>query len=352
MNNSATACITGLGVYVPEGRANAAHIAAASGLPPTVVADKLGIVEKSIAGADDHPTAMAVRAARQALAEAGVAAATVDVVISMTEEYKEYPVWTSGIKLAHDVGANNAYAFDIGQKCGTGVIGLKLARDLIRADEHVNTVLLAGGYRNGDLIDYRDPAVRFMYNLAAGAGAAVVQRDIPGHAILGTSVITDGNLSEDVLVPVGGTYTPLNCANVHDYRLRVPHPAHMKSRLGECSVRNFLAVIRQAVERSEAAVADIDYLALLHMKRSAHDEVLALLDLPPERSIYLDHYGHIGQVDQILSLLLARDAGKLGHGDLAVLVAAGVGYVWNALCLRWHAPQHVRQRPRETARCG
>lgn len=332
------ACITGLGVYIPAGRANAAQIATASGLPPTVVRDKLGIVEKAVPGHTDHPTTMAVHAARQALVEATVAAADVDVVICMTEEYKEYLVWTSGIKLAHDLGACNAYAFDIGQKCGSGVIGLKLARDLIRADDSVNTVLLAGGYRNGDLIDYRDPAVRFMYNLAAGAGAAVVQRDAPGHAILGASIITDGSFAEDVLLPVGGTVTPLTAANLNDYRLQVPDPARMKAQLGERSLRNFLAVIRQAVERSHAAVADIDYLALLHMKRSAHDEVLASLDLPPERSIYLDHYGHIGQVDQILSLVLARDADKLRHDDLAVLVAAGIGYVWNALCLRWHAP--------------
>lgn len=333
---AAHAFVTGLGAYIPAGRTTAAEIAAASGLPETVVVEKLGIVEKSAPGPGDHPTVMAVAAASQALEDAGIAPAQVDVVISMTEEYKEYPVWTSGIKLAFDLGAVNAYAFDMGQKCGSGVLALKLARDLIRADEHINTVLIAGGYRNGDLIDYQDPNVRFMYNLAAGAGAAVVQRDAPGHAILGASIITDGSFSEEVLVPVGGTKTPITAANIGEYRLQVPHPVAMKEKLERLSVTNFLAVIHQAVERSDATVADIDYLALLHMKRSAHDQVLSLLDLPAERSTYLNHYGHLGQVDQILSLLLAREAGKLARGDLAVLVAAGVGYVWNALCLRWH----------------
>jgi 3-oxoacyl-[acyl-carrier-protein] synthase-3 len=331
------ACVTGLGVHVPSQRTTAEQIGAASGLPVDVVIHKLGIREKAAPGVDDHPTAMAVLAARHALAEAGIEAAQVDVVISMTEEHKEYPVWTSGIKLGHDLGAANAYAFDLGQKCGTGVLGLKLARDLIRADPHVNTVLLAGGYRNGDLIDYRDPNVRFMYNLAAGAGAAVIERDRPGHEILGASILTDGSLSEDVLVPVGGTKTALTAANLDQFRLQVPHPQAMRERLAARSVANFLHVIRQAVERSQATTADIAYMALLHMKRSAHDEVLELLDVPAERSIYLEHYGHIGQVDQILSLVLARENARLAHGDLAVLVAAGVGYVWNALCLRWHA---------------
>ena len=332
------ACVTGLGVYLPSGRISADEIAQASALPLEVITEKLGMLEKPIADEQDHPTTMALHAARQALAESGIAASEIDVVISITEEYKEYPVWTSGINLAHELGASNAYAFDVGQKCGTGVLALKLARDLIVADPHVHTVLVAGGYRNGDLIDYRDPNVRFMYNLAAGAGAAIIQADAPGHEILGSSIITDGALSRDVLVPVGGTKAPVTAATLGDYRLTVTDPEGMKRRLGECSVRNFLQVIRESVARSDAALSDIAYLALLHMKRSAHSEVLALLDLPPERSIYLENHGHIGQVDQILSLMLAREAGRLNHNDLVVLVAAGIGYVWNALCLRWHDP--------------
>ncbi|MES1930560.1 hypothetical protein SADO_14959 [Salinisphaera dokdonensis CL-ES53] len=332
------ACVTGLGVYIPSGRISADEIAQASALPLQVITEKLGLLQKPAADEQDHPTTMALHAARRALDESGIHAREIDVVISITEEYKEYPVWTSGINLAHELGAHNAYAFDVGQKCGTGVLALKLARDLIVADPHVRTVLVAGGYRNGDLIDYRDPNVRFMYNLAAGAGAAIIQADAPGHEILGSSIITDGALSRDVLVPVGGTKAPITVATLGDYRLTVTDPAGMKRRLGECSVRNFLQVIREAVTRSDAALSDIAYLALLHMKRSAHKEVLALLDLPPERSIYLEHHGHIGQVDQILSLMLAREAGRLHHNELAVLVAAGIGYVWNALCLRWHDP--------------
>ena len=73
------------------------------------------------------------------------------------------------------------------------------------------------------------------------------------------------------------------------------------------------------------------------MKRSAHDAVLTRLGLPADRSIYLSDYGHLGQVDQILSLRLAQQRGLLRDGATAVLVAAGIGYVWNALCIAWSA---------------
>ncbi len=326
--------VTGIGTYLPSGRMGAADLAAATGLPEWVVREKLGIEARVLPGPDDHPTAMGVRAAAAALQDAGVAPEAVDVVVSITEEFKEYPVWTAGIKLAHDVGATNAYAYDLGQKCGTAVLALKQAKDMIVADEAIDTVLVAGGYRNGDLVDLTDPDVRFMYNLGAGAAAFVVQRD-RGHELLGSAFRTDGSFSLDVLVPVGGTVEPITPENAGGFRLRVPDPAGMKERLERRSMDNFVGVVRDAVARSDGRLEDVAYVAMLHVKRSAHEGLLGTLGVPLERSLYLSDYGHIGQVDQALSLELARRAGKLRPGDLVVLVAAGVGYVWNAVCLRW-----------------
>src|SRR5690606_29842673 len=131
------------------------------------------------------------------------------------------------------------------------------------------------------------------------------------------------------------TKAPLTHDNLSDYRLRVPDPAGMRERLEGASLENFVTVVERAVERSGKTLADIAYLAMLHVKRSAHDYLLERLGVAHERSIYLEHYGHIGQVDQLLSLELARDRGLLQPGELAVLVAAGVGYVWNAIALEW-----------------
>jgi len=328
------AVIAGLGIYLPSRHHTAADIAAASGVPEDIVRGKMGLTRKTVPGPDDHTNAMGVHAAREALADAGLDAAEIDVVISMTEEHKEFPVWTAGIKTAHELGASRAYAFDLGQKCGTAVLGLKLADDMIRADG-VQNLLIAGGYRNGDLVSYRDPNVRFLYNLAAGGGAAVVRREGPGFEILGSSFRTDGSFSEDVIVPVGGTRAPLIGHNSAEFRLQVPHPAGLKGRLEQKSFDNFVVVVEEACKRSGLAPREVAYAAVLHMKRSAHETVLGRLGIPAERSIYLQNYGHIGQVDPLLSLKLARDQGRLKDGDVCVLMAAGVGYVWNAMCVRY-----------------
>ncbi|MCS7067396.1 MAG: 3-oxoacyl-ACP synthase [Meiothermus sp.] len=324
-----------LGVYLPAPRMTSSDIAAASGLPEWVVREKLGIHQKPVPGPEDHPARMGAWAAQEALKEAGLSGAELDVVISITDEHKDFPVWTSAPLIAQMLEAHNAWCFDLNQKCATFVTALTVAEGLFASRPEVRAILIAGGYRNGDLIDYRDEAVRFMYDLAAGGGAAILTRQGPGLKLLSSKLKTDPVLANTVRVPVGGTVAPLTSANLEQYRLRVAEPELMKSRLEVVSMPGFMEVITGALRQAGYTAADLDYLALLHMKPSAHKAVLEGLGLSEERSIYLSDYGHLGQIDPILSVQLAKQAGKIGPGSLLALAAAGVGYHWGAAVLRW-----------------
>ena len=297
----------------------------------------MGIKRKTVPGTEDHTCEMGIRAAKQAIERADIDPLTIDLVIYIGEEYKEYPLWTAAIKLQEEIGALNAWAFDAALRCGTTVMALKVAKNMMLADPEINTVLLAGGYRNGDFIDYLNPRTRFMYNLGAGGGAIILQKGLKKNELLQTEMMTDGSFSEDVVVVAGGTKYPLTCDALAEgkYQLDVLDPEGMKARLEQKSMKNFLHVIRQAVQKSGYAVEDIRYVGMLHMKKSAHRYVLQELGLTEDHSIYLEEYGHIGQIDQILSLELAERSGKLKNGDLIVLVSAGIGYAWGATAIRW-----------------
>lgn len=331
--------ITGLGMYLPEGRMTGAQIAEKANIPTAVVETKMGIIEKVVAGPHDHPVEMSVKAAKEAISEAQVDAKDIDVVIYIGEEHKEYPLWTAAIKIQEEIGAVNAWAFDVQLRCGTAIMAMKVAKSLMLADDSVKTVLLAGGYRNHDFIDYENERTRFMFNLGAGAGAMILQKNAGGHEVLEASLITDGSFSEDVVVPVGGTKEPLTVDHIQEGRfiLDVLDPEGMKLRLEQKSLSNFLKVIRQSLQKSGYSENNLHYVAMLHMKKSAHDYVLQELGLSEENSIYLSHYGHIGQIDQILSLCLARKKGKLQEGKIVSLVSAGIGYAWGAITVKWGA---------------
>lgn len=329
--------IVSTGVYIPDQRMTGSEIANLSGIPIEVVEKKMGIREKTIPGPDDHTCQMGIFAAKNALEKAAIDPLTIDLIIYIGEEHKEYPLWTAGIKLQQEIGAVNAWAFDVALRCGTTVMALKVAKDMMCSDSSIKTVLLAGGYRNVDFIDYQNPRTRFMYNLSAGGGAIILQRGYHSNELLETSIMTDGSFSEDVVVVAGGTKHPISGEAIEkrlNY-LDVLDPEGMKRRLEEKSMKNFLQVVRNSVSKSGFTQEDIDYLAILHMKRSAHNYVLKELNLRDEQSIYLEDYGHIGQIDQILSLELALEQGKIKAGDLVVLVSAGIGYAWGATTIRW-----------------
>lgn len=329
--------IVSTGVYIPKSKMTAKEIAEQSGIPVKVVKEKMGITEKSIPGEEDHTVAMGIWAAQEALRKGNVDPESIDLIIYIGEEHKEYPIWTAATKIQKELGATNAFGFDVAQRCGTAILAMKVAKSMMETDDSIETVLLAGGYRNSDLIDYQNMRTRFMFNLGAGGAAMVLKKGHTQNVILESHIITDGSFSEDVLVPVGGTKSPFTVDDVtnHLYRLDVPDPVGMKERLEEKSLENFLSVIRASLTKSGYTEEQIDYLAILHMKRSAHDYVLDKLNVPDHKAIYLHKYGHIGQIDQILSLELAEEAGVLNDGDVAVLVSAGIGYAWGAITVKW-----------------
>ncbi|MCF6092804.1 3-oxoacyl-ACP synthase [Microaerobacter geothermalis] len=329
--------IVSTGIYIPKTFMTSRQIAEEAGLPQEVVENKLGIRKKPIPDRDDHTCEMGIRAARLAIEKAGIDPGEIDLVIYIGEEHKEYLLWTAGIKLQHEVGAVNAWAFDVALRCGTTVMALKMAKDMMRSDPSIHTVLLAGGYRNCDYIDYKNPRTRFMYNLAAGGGAIILQKGYPRNQVLESHLITDGSFSEDVVVVAGGTKRPISVEAIEkrlNY-LDVTDPEGMKQRLEQKTMDHFLNVIRMSLEKSGYQEKDIRYLAILHMKKSAHDHVLRELGLSEEQSIYLSDYGHIGQIDQILSLELGLKEGRIRDGDVVVLVSAGIGYAWGATTIRW-----------------
>lgn len=334
--------IVSTGIYLPKGRMTAQEISHLSNIPTDIVKTKLGITEKTIAGPEDHTVQMAIWAAKKALERANLSPREIDVIIYIGEEHKEYPLWTAAIKIQEEIGALGAWAFDVQLRCGTTIMAMKVAKSLMIADEKIHTILLAGGYRNHDFIDYTNDRTRFMYNLGAGGGAMIMQKGVKENRVLEFDLITDGSFSEDVVVPVGGTMQPLTPELLQSgaYRLDVTDPEGMKARLEQKSLSNFLKVIRQSLAKSGFDDSKLSYLSMLHMKKSAYDYVLHSLGLNQSQSIYLSHYGHIGQIDQILSLELAIEAGKVKNGDIVTLVSAGIGYAWGAVTIQWGKQMH------------
>lgn len=327
--------ISAFATYIPARAQTSAYLAEQTGISKKVLEEKFGIRSKPWASENEHVSEMAVKAVRAAMN--GWDPKSLDVVIWTGSEYKDYAVWSAGPKVQHEIGAVNAWSTDVASRCASTQVALKFGKDMIMADANINRVLLAGGHRMIDKLNYKNERARFLFNMSDAASAVLLERNSPRNQLLETALKTDGSFSEDVYVPAGGTRFPLTKENFDPalFALDVPNPAAMKERLDKISMRNFLDAIDQSLTRSGYGVEDIGYLAIIHMKRSAHEIVLKELGLKPEQSTYLEEFGHAGAPDVIRSLELGVHDGKLKDGDIVVLAGAGTGYIWAASCVRW-----------------
>ena len=332
--------ILSYGLYLPKQVMTAKEIAEKTNGVWTeeAVASKLGIVQKCIPAEDDGTQEMGVRAAQDALFRGNVDPLSIDVILCIGEEWKEYPLTTSAMYIQGAIGAENAWGIDVQNRCCTTCSAIKMAKDILLADDEIDTILIVGGYRNGDFVDFTDKNMSMMYNLGAGAGALILKKGIDYNLVLGSHIMADGSMARDAGVEIGGIACPFTPENVQEgYRsLRLLNPEHMKNRLNEVSISNWYRCIDESLRKSgNLTRKDIGYLAILYFKRSQHNVMLNELGLTPEQTVYLEHYGHIGQIDQILSLALGLEQGKIKDGTLVTMIAAGIGYVWASTCIRW-----------------
>jgi 3-oxoacyl-[acyl-carrier-protein] synthase-3 len=301
------------------------------------VVEKLGIKQKYVANDHEGSQEMSYLAAVDCLNNTGVDPLDIDVILSVTEEWKEYPLTTSALYVQGKIGAVNAWGIDLQNRCCTTVSALKIAKDMLVADDEINTIMIVGGYRNGDFVDFTDKHMSMMYNLSAGGGALILKKNYGKNLVLGSHIIGDGTLARTAGVEIGGSCNPITKDNVDKaYKsLRLMDPQAMKDRLNVVSMPNWLTCIDRSLEKSNLTRKDLDFLGILHIKRSGHNFMLNELGLHDEQTIYLENYGHIGQIDQILSLHLGVRNGQIKDGDNVCLLAAGIGYVWASSIVRW-----------------
>jgi 3-oxoacyl-[acyl-carrier-protein] synthase III len=319
--------------YLPDRWMTAAEVAEQSGIPETVIVEKFGLRGKHIAAPDEHVSDLSVHAAQALLDEHGVDPESVDVVMYYGSMWKDYAVWQAAPWIAHRIGAARAYCVEYDNvSCGTPV-ALRIARDMLCAEDELQRILVVAACRESYLLDYTNERSRFMFNFGDGAVAGLLEKNGGRNELLGCHGITDGSFSLQVKVPSGGSVFPNG-----GYRfLDVADPAEMKEGLDQVSLRNFLAAARGAVERSGATLADVGYLCGIHMKPSMHRLLVEQLGLDASRAAYLDDTGHMSGVDPLLALDRASRNGELHDGELVLLLAAGTGYTWAASVVRWGA---------------
>ncbi|WP_054843029.1 3-oxoacyl-ACP synthase [Vulcanisaeta distributa] len=316
-------------LYIPSTYVDYKQLALETGLPDWVVRDKLGInrkpIERTLSVSD-----MAKLVAKKLMSKYGNL--KIDLVVYAGSDFKDKYVWDVAPDVIGHLGLSNAYGVDVSMQCVSSIVALDLLKPRLAIKDEDSYILLVSATKQSMIVNYKDKASTFMYDFSDGGAAAVLLSNVDGkYEILESSIITDGRFSNVVYQRLGERF--INDYN-QGYLLQVNRSEEFNKSFEEISLRNFLYVIKNALERSGLTINDVDYFAILHMKRSFHDRILRELGVSSDKSIYLENYGHMQAVDPFLSLWLAEQSGKVRKGSIIVLVAAGTGWTWGATVLQ------------------
>lgn len=327
-------------VYLPEKFITAEELAPQVNIPADVLKEKFGFNRKTLGGPDDHSVAMATKAAKRLLERTKIDPSEIDLIIYPGEEVKEYFCYTGAIKIQHELGISNekCWSFDLSYRCAATGLALKVAKEMLMCNDDINTILLAGGNENGDLIMYDDPNSSFMFDMCPSGHAAIIKKNYDKNLILGSGIHVEPDMCDDVVGLYWGTKNkiPKDVYESDNYaRVYVTDPPGMKKRLAAAGLKCWTKTVDIALKNSGLNREDIDFFSNVHIKPSAHKAIMRELGIAEGKDEYLQEYGHTGHTDQWLSLQLGIESGKVKAGTNVCFLGAGTGYAYTSTMIRW-----------------
>jgi 3-oxoacyl-[acyl-carrier-protein] synthase-3 len=329
--------IKSIGCYLPDEVMTSEDMAQLSAIPASVFADKIGILQKPVAGTDEHPSEMGIMAAVDAIERAGITPAEIDLIAYCGAGDYDYRFWSPAAKIQAEIGAAGAFAFEVRNFCNSGNLGIHICRNMLLADAGYRYALVVCSDKLSHLLNYADPACLSTFIMADGAAAVVLEKGEKTNRILAYHGITDGSLADFLKVPAGGTRV-LNSTDSCSSLLNVENPQELERIFSELYLKNYQLVVKTSLEKSGYQLDDVHLLLTNQVKKSLSQQILAALGLTEDQTlITLPQFGHLGPMDTLLGLDKSLEQGKIKPGSVVVLASSAAGFSWAALTLNWIA---------------
>ncbi len=319
-----------IGSYVPERRLTNADLESMVDTTDEWIVSRTGIRERRIAEPEQSTADLAVLAAQDILATAGVAAADIDVLMVPTAT-PEYLFPSTAAVVQDRIGATNAAAFDLLAACSGFIYGLAQACALVESGLARN-VLVVGAETLSRIADYSDRATCVLFG--DGAAGALIQAsdDESLTGFLGFELGADGSGGKDLLLPVGGSRNPAN-------RPFEPQDAFLKMNGREVfkfATRVITDSTTRLLEALELSADEIDLFVPHQANTRIIDYAVERLGIDPAKVVInLDRFGNTSSASVPMAMTEARDQGRLKPGDLLLLIAFGGGLTWGSTVVRY-----------------
>jgi 3-oxoacyl-[acyl-carrier-protein] synthase-3 len=326
--NTITAAITAVGAYVPDFVLSNQILETMVDTNDEWITTRTGIKERRILKEKGKGTSyLAIKAAQDLIDKSGVNPADIDMVIVATAT-PDMPVASTAVFVATQIGATNAFAYDLQAACSSFLYGMSTAAAYIQSGRY-KKVLLIGADKMSSIIDYTDRATCIIFG--DGGGAVLFEPNTEGFGLQDEFLRSDGIGREYLKIDAGGSILPPSKETVENRQHFVFQDG---KTVFKYAVTGMADVSERIMERNGLTKDSVDWLLAHQANRRIIDATADRMGLDDEKVLVnIQKYGNT--TSATLPLLMSDFEDKFKKGDNLIFAAFGGGFTWGAIYLTW-----------------
>lgn len=326
--NNITAAITAVGGYVPDYVLTNDILETMVDTNDEWITARTGIKERRILKDKDKGTSyLAIQAANDLLKKSNTDPADIDMVIMATAT-PDMPVAATGVYVATQIGAVNAFSFDLVAACSSFLFGISTAARYIESGKY-KKVLLIGADKMSSIIDYTDRATCIIFG--DGAGAVLFEPNTEGLGVQDEYLRTDGTGRPFLKIDAGGSLLPASHETVDNKQHYVVQEGKTVFKF---AVSNMADVCEKVMVRNDMTGEDVNWLVPHQANKRIIDAAATRMNVPPEK-VMLNIHKYGNTTSGTLPLCLYDYEKQLKKGDNLIFASFGGGFTWGAVYLKW-----------------
>ena len=326
--NKITAAITAVGGYVPDFVLSNKVLETMVDTNDEWITSRTGIKERRILKGEGLGTSyLAIKAAEDLLQKGNINHLEIDLVI-VASATPDLLVAATAVYVASEIGATNAFAYDLQAACSGFLFGMSTAAAYIESGRY-KKVLLIGADKMSSIIDYTDRATCIIFG--DGAGAVLFEPNFEGLGMQDEFLRSDGVGREFLKIDAGGSILPDSIKTLENNQHTVIQDG---KTVFKWAVTNMADVSELIMKRNDLTNDDVDWLIAHQANKRIIDATSSRMKLDEEKVlINIEKYGNT--TSATLPLLLFDFEKKFKKGDNLIFAAFGGGFTWGSIYLKW-----------------
>ena len=326
--NKITAAITAVGAYVPEFVLSNKVLETMVDTNDEWITSRTGIKERRILQDINKGTSyLAIKAAQELIAKGNIDPLEIDLVLMATAT-PDMLVASTGAYVATEIGATNAFAYDLQAACSSFLYGMSTAAAYIESGRY-KKILLIGADKMSSIVDYTDRTTCIIFG--DGAGAVLFEPNHEGLGLQDEYLRSDGIGRDFLKIPAGGSLVPTSEQTVKDNRHNIMQDG---KTVFKYAVTNMAHASEQILKRNNLTNDDVNWLVPHQANKRIIDATASRMNLEESKVLMnIEKYGNT--TSATLPLVISDFEHLFKKGDTIIFAAFGGGFTWGSVYLKW-----------------